>query len=207
MYVVKSTWWMKALYPQALWKIKGQEKVVYLSFDDGPSPIITPWVLALLAQYKAKATFFCIGKNIQAQNEIFQSIVAADHSIGNHTFNHLNSWKNSATIYLNDVEACQKYIPGTLFRPPYGRLGFEAYRQLKRRCQIVMWDILSGDFDTNLSAKQVAENVIRNVQPGSIIVFHDSTKAFPRLQVALPLVLDYLQAQQYQLKAIPYQPR
>lgn len=206
MYLVKTPWWLRSLYPNLIWRIKSPGKKIYLSFDDGPHETATPYVLDLLQQYQAKASFFCIGKNVAAYPEIYARIQAEGHAIGNHTQNHVNGWKLTDEAYLQDVEAAALYINSSLFRPPYGRIRRSQQQKLRARNpqqQTIMWDVLSGDFDTHLTPEACAGYVLYHTKPGSIVVFHDSTKAFPRMSHALPKVLEYFSAQGYEFCAIP----
>jgi len=203
MYLVKTPWWLRKLYsPDITWKIPAEKKEVFLTFDDGPHPTITPFVLQCLRQYNAKATFFCIGKNVKQFPDVYQQILDEGHSVGNHTYNHLNGWKTGDLIYLKNVILAQQSINSNLFRPPYGRISRSQARELSPVFKIIMWDVLSGDFDVTLSPQKCFNNVATNTTPGSIVVFHDSEKAFPRLQFALPKTLDFLTENGYELKAI-----
>jgi peptidoglycan/xylan/chitin deacetylase (PgdA/CDA1 family) len=180
--------------------------VLYLSFDDGPHPEATPFVLEQLANFNAKASFFCIGKNVQLYPDIYNEIIAAGHVVGNHTQNHMNGWKNTTDHYITDIQEATKSIHSNLFRPPYGRISFAQIKALRSNASlphdIIMWDVLSGDFDTTINGEQCAQNVIQHAGPGSIIVFHDSAKAMDRLRVALPKVLSHFSELGYQFKAI-----
>ncbi|GEO09872.1 polysaccharide deacetylase [Segetibacter aerophilus] len=175
---------------------------VYLTFDDGPHPTITPFVLRYLRQYNAKATFFCIGKNVKQYPHIYEQIINEGHKVGNHTYNHLNGWKTGDIIYLKDVVLAQQVIDSNLFRPPYGRITKSQVRELCPIFKIILWDVLSGDFDVSLSPQKCADNVIKNTTSGSIIVFHDSEKAFPRLEFALPKALEFLSEKGFAMKAM-----
>lgn len=202
MYLVKSPWWLKRFYSSLIWDIPGDDKTVYLTFDDGPHPTVTPFVLDLLKQYNAKATFFCIGKNVENHMDVYSRTIDEGHSIGNHTYDHVNGWKTTDDIYLNSVVKAKKVIDSKLFRPPYGRISKFQAKQLTPFFKIIMWDVLSADFDINLSPKKCLLNVVTNVKPGSIIVFHDSEKAFPRLEYALPGTLAFLAKDGYSFKTI-----
>lgn len=164
---------------------------IYLTFDDGPIPEVTPWVLDQLKAYDAKATFFCVGENVMQNPNIFSATIEAGHSVGNHTFNHLNGWRNENIPYFHNVRKCAHQVKSSLFRPPYGRIKPRQMQFLQRHYQIVMWDVLSGDFDPNISAETCFKNVIENVVEGSIIVFHDSLKSKEKLEIVLPRVLEY----------------
>ena len=206
MYLVKTPSWLRSFYPSCTWKIPSAEKVIYLSFDDGPHPEVTPFVLAELKNYNAKASFFCIGKNVQLYPKIYDAILAASHTVGNHTQNHINGWKNNTDFYIADIQEATKSISSNLFRPPYGRISFSQIKALRSDPslpqEIIMWDVLSGDFDTTISGDQCAQNVIQHAGPGSIIVFHDSAKAMDRLRIALPKVLLHFSKLGYQFKAL-----
>jgi len=195
-YFVKTPWWLKKAYPNRVWDLSTSEKIIYLTFDDGPHPVVTPFVLNELKKYNAKATFFCIGKNVVEHPAIYESIKAEGYSIGNHTHNHFNGWEMPDYLYVKDVTIAAQYISSDLFRPPYGRLKSSQAKQLKD-FKIIMWDVLSGDFDESISNEQCLKNVIDKAVSGSIIVFHDSEKAFPRLQYALPEVLKFFSAKGY----------
>src|SRR5258707_5478436 len=206
-YFVKTPWWLKKIYSSYLWSIDTKEKKLYLTFDDGPHPDITLFVLKLLKQYNALATFFCIGKNVVAYPEVYQQILNEGHTVGNHTYNHLNGWKTKDDVYMRDVAEASNYIDSRLFRPCYGRITAFQAKNLKaamkgRSPKIVMWDVLSGDFDIYLSPKECAANVILQSVPGSIIVFHESEKALPRLEYTLPKVLQYFSEKGYTFKEL-----
>ena len=206
-YPVKTPWVFKKIYPDYLWSIVTKEKELYLSFDDGPHPEATPFVLKYLKEYNALATFFCIGKNVVAHPEIYKQIIDEGHAVGNHTFSHLNGWKIKDEIYLRDVAEASKYIDSNLFRPCYGRITSFQAKNLKsvmkgKQPTIVMWDILSGDFDTTVTPENCLANVVLKSVPGSIIVFHESDKAWPRLKYALPRVLKYFSEKGYVFKSL-----
>jgi len=193
MYFVKTPFFLRWMYPGLVWK-KPSANTIYITFDDGPIPEVTPFVLNALADYDAKATFFCIGDNVRKYPEIYQEVIKAGHSIGNHTFNHLNGWNTDDEKYLENIDECAEYVKSDLFRPPYGKIKKSQIKKLKIQhpeIKVIMWDVLSGDFDQNLSPEKCLENVLRTTAPGSIIVFHDSLKAFDRLKYVLPKALDY----------------
>jgi len=193
MYLIKSPLLLKWYYPSLLWNKSRTEKVIYLTFDDGPIPNVTDFVLKTLKAFNAKATFFCIGDNIVKHPEVFERVKNDGHAIGNHTFNHLKGWKTDDETYLENTLKCQKLMHTNLFRPPYGRIKKSQIRSLKSDSglNIVMWDVLSGDFDINLAPEKCYQNVVKHTENGSIIVFHDSLKAFDRLSYALPRALAY----------------
>ncbi len=173
---------------------------MYITFDDGPIPEITPWVLETLKKFNAKATFFCVGDNVNKNPTVFQQVLADGHAIGNHTFSHINGWNSDNIPYFHDVRHCAKLVKSTLFRPPYGRLTPKQTQFLTRHYDIVMWDVLSGDFDQNISKEDCLRNVISAAKRGSIIVFHDSLKAAERMMYALPRVLEYFAAKGYRFE-------
>jgi peptidoglycan/xylan/chitin deacetylase (PgdA/CDA1 family) len=194
LYFVKTPWWLKKLYPARLWNVDTQKKILYLSFDDGPHPEATPFVLSELKKHNALATFFCIGKNVLQWPEIYRRILDEGHTVGNHTQNHLNGWKVNNDVYMKDIAEAANYIDSDLYRPPYGRITSFQARHLRlamrgRKPRIVMWDVLSTDFDVTTTAEDCLENVIFKSKPGSIVVFHDSEKAYIKLQYCLPKIL------------------
>jgi peptidoglycan/xylan/chitin deacetylase (PgdA/CDA1 family) len=213
MYLIKAPFWIRWVYPQLLWRLSSQEKVLYLSFDDGPHESATDFVLDQLKAHGAKACFFCIGKNVVKHPEIYHRILLEGHQVGNHTQHHMNGWENSEDAYLQEVAAAAELIHSPLFRPPYGRIKRAAISKVKAllnerywslgASKIVMWDVLSGDFDTNISGETCFQNVIKHTGPGSIIVFHDSTKAWDRMSYALPKVLQHFSALGYKFETIP----
>ena len=206
MYLTKTPFWLRLIYRSCTWRIPTKEKLLYLSFDDGPHPEATPFVLEQLAIFNAKASFFCIGKNVALYPDMYEAVIAENHTVGNHTQNHMNGWKNSAKDYIDEIQSASSIIDSNLFRPPYGRIRFSQIKVLRTRSDlpqnIVMWDVLSGDFDTTISGEKCAANVIQSAGPGSIIVFHDSAKAMDRLRVALPKVLLHFTKLGYQFKAL-----
>jgi peptidoglycan-N-acetylglucosamine deacetylase len=205
MYMTKTPQIVKRLFPAFFWQDDTVEKVLYLTFDDGPIPEITPWVLEQLAAFDAKATFFCVGDNVQKHPDIFAQVVAAGHTVGNHTMHHRNGWNTDYASYLHDVAACREFVGTNWFRPPYGRITpgqSQALRALDYR--IVMWDVLSGDFDPKLDPEDCLQEVIGASEAGSIIVFHDSVKSFDRLKVALPGVLSHFKDLGYRFENMDY---
>ena len=206
-YFVKTPGWLKKIYDSYIWSISVKDKILYLTFDDGPHPEATPFVLKELKKYNVFATFFCIGKNVVAYPDIYDQIIREGHSIGNHTYNHLNGWKANNDDYLNDIALASNEIDSYLFRPPYGRITSFQAKQLKtvmkgKEPKVIMWDVLSGDFDTSCSPQQCLANVLFASVPGSIIVFHDSEKAFPRLEYTLPKILYYFSEKGYLFKTL-----
>jgi len=198
MYLVKSPLLLKWYYPSLVWNKTRTDKVIYLTFDDGPIPDVTDFVLKTLKTFNAKATFFCIGDNIIKHPAVFERVVGAGHQLANHTYNHLKGWKTDDQTYIENIQLCQQLTQSHLFRPPYGRIKKSQVKRIKTlypKIQIIMWDVLSGDFDLELSPENCYKNVIKHTNNGSIIVFHDSIKAFERLQYTLPRALKYFQQQ------------
>lgn len=192
------------LFKHAVWRMDKQERVVYLTFDDGPIPGVTPWVLGLLEKENIKATFFCVGENVMKYPEVYQLIQNAGHSVGNHTFNHLQGIKHSDQHYFDNICLAGDYIDSDLFRPPHGLMKPSQYNYLKTRYRIIMWDLISCDYDKSLTPEKVYRNVIDFVRPGSIITFHDSEKAKVNIMETLPGVIRWMKAQGYRFEAIPY---
>ncbi len=210
---VKTPLLVKKMFPNYIWDMPTNQKIIYLTFDDGPTPEITHWTLNALKKYNAKATFFCIGNNIKKLPDIFHDIVIDGHRIGNHTYNHLKGWKSKTTDYLKDIEITQKLIDShisettqtmvNLFRPPYGRIKSKQARKLiDKGYKIVMWDVLAFDWDQNVSNKVCLKNVLEHTVSGSIIVFHDSVKASKNMQHVLPKVLEHYSDLGYVFKAL-----
>lgn len=194
------------LYPNLVWKKKVNAKIIYLTFDDGPIPEVTLWVLEQLKEHNAKATFFCVGDNIRKHSDVFSKVIQGGHAIGNHTFHHLNGWKTDNTTYLKDFLSCEEEIQRNgiqsgLFRPPYGRITPKQVKQLSSR-QIIMWDVLSGDFLKRIKPEEVLTKSIKYTQNGSIIVFHDSRKAFKNLRYVLPKYLEHFSQLGYEFHAL-----
>lgn len=205
MYLIKSPFVLKWFYPSLIWNKSRDHKVIYLTFDDGPIPDVTDFVLKTLKRYNAKGTFFCIGDNIRKHPDIFNKIKNDAHAIGNHTFNHLKGWDTPVDKYIANFQKCQDLTGTQLFRPPYGRIKKSQISKIKAlhaNMEIIMWDVLSGDFDTNLSPEACCDNVIKNAGNGSIVVFHDSLKAYERLKYALPRVLSHFAEQGYRFRTL-----
>ncbi len=205
MYLVKTPWLLKKLYPALTWHKSRNSRSIFLTFDDGPIPIVTPFVLKILKQHHAKATFFCIGDNVNRHPDIYGQVVADGHRIGNHTYNHLKGWKTADDVYCNNFMECEHLVHSPLFRPPYGRIKRSQVRGLKTikpNLQIIMWDVLSGDFDSKLTPEDCLQNVLRHTENGSVVVFHDSLKAFPRLEYVLPRAMEYWSMQGYKFEVL-----
>jgi peptidoglycan/xylan/chitin deacetylase (PgdA/CDA1 family) len=206
-YFVKTPWWVKKIYPSYTWDIRTNEKVVYLTFDDGPHEQVTPFVLDELKKHNAKASFFCTGKNVVALPAIYKRVLEEGHTTGNHTYNHLNGWKTTDADYLKDVAEAAKHIDSSLFRPPYGRIRYFQAKNIPsvikdNSAKVIMWDVLSGDFDESITKDECLQNVILNVKNGSIVVFHDSDKAFPHLKFCLPRTLEFLSGKGFRFEGL-----
>ncbi|MHA4808881.1 polysaccharide deacetylase family protein [Flavitalea flava] len=204
-YLVRTPWWLKRIYAGLIWRMPVREKVLYLSFDDGPHPVATPFVLDELKKYQAKASFFCIGKNVQEHPKLYKRILEEGHRVGNHTHNHVNGWKVAEGEYIENIKEAARYIDSDLFRPPYGRITSNQSSRLRKapyHYKVIMWDVLSADFDISLTPEKCARNTIRHARPGSIIVFHDSEKAFLRLRGALPRVLRHFSDLGYRFEVL-----
>jgi peptidoglycan/xylan/chitin deacetylase (PgdA/CDA1 family) len=249
MYFITPPRWLKWMYPGLTWEIpvEKDEKILYLTFDDGPHPIATPFVLEQLKKYNAKATFFCIGRNVADHRDVYQQVLDEGHTVGNHTYDHLNGWKTDDRKYVADVMKAAELIDSKLFRPPYGKITRFQSGVLRKKPQasdkqeapivsqqasetdrpvtgndqrpperviragstineprfnIIMWNVLSADWDTKIDGKKCFENVVLHAKPGSIIVFHDSAKAMDRMQFALPLVLEHYHQEGFRFEAI-----
>ncbi|WP_293301843.1 polysaccharide deacetylase family protein [Pedobacter sp. UBA4863] len=205
MYTVRPPFFLKWYYPNLIWNKATDKKTVYLTFDDGPIPNVTDFVLNTLKSFNVKGTFFCIGDNINKHPQVFERIKKEGHAIGNHTYNHLKGWKTDNKTYMDNFWKCQELTETNLFRPPYGRIKKSQISNLKSQTsnlEIIMWDVLSGDFDTKLSPEKCYQNVIKNVRNGTIIVFHDSLKAWDRLAYALPKTIEYLLAKGYRFEKL-----
>lgn len=210
-YPIKTPWLFRKIYSKYTWHVDTPEPLLYLTFDDGPHPEVTPFVLDELKKHNAKATFFCIGKNVVQYPDIYKRILDEGHRTGNHTFNHLNGWSTPDDTYINDILKAKQFIDSSLFRPPYGKITrFQAKvlmtenKTFQSMFRIIMWDILSGDFDTSKTGDDCVMNVVPNVRNGSIITFHDSEKAWSRLSVALPVVLETLTEKNYRFDALSF---
>jgi peptidoglycan/xylan/chitin deacetylase (PgdA/CDA1 family) len=205
MYLVKTPRLLKKLYPELVWDVNRNDRCIYLTFDDGPIPVVTPFVLNILKQYNAKATFFCIGDNVNKHPDIFAQVKADGHAIGNHTYNHLKGWKTDDKTYLDNFLLADKLINTTLFRPPYGRIKRSQVKLLKAAkpgLQIMMWDVLSADYNINLKPEKCLQNVLKHTSNGSIVLFHDSLKAFDRLEYTLPGAMDIWSAEGYEFRSL-----
>ena len=206
-YFAKTPRWLKKVFPKGLtWDLPPEkEPTVYITLDDGPHPTATPFVLEQLEQYGAKATFFCVGNNVTKFPEVYEQVLSKGHTTANHTFNHMNGWKTKNEVYLANIDKAGEHINSNLFRPPYGKIRYSQARQLrqaKRGLKIIMWNVLSGDFDRAISPEKCLDNVLTNIKPGAIVLFHDSEKAWDRMSYALPRVLEHCKQQGWKMKAI-----
>lgn len=197
--------WLQRWQSVYTWRIDNACKHIFLTFDDGPIPEVTPFVLDTLKAYQAKATFFCVGDNIQKHPQVFERVIAEGHTVANHTFNHLNGWKTEDTTYLQNIEACASCLPAgnTLFRPPYGKVKKSQLEVIKLTHQIIMWDVLSYDFDATLSPETCLRKTQKYTREGSIIVFHDSLKAENNLKYVLPRYMDWAVGKGFIFSALP----
>lgn len=200
MFIEQPAKWLRWLYPNALWRMDRNERSVYLTFDDGPVPSSTPFILDTLAQHNAKATFFMVGENVLRYHDLYNRIVEEGHQVGNHTFNHMGSLKHWALTYGINIQKANELIHAHLFRPPHGWMRWSVYWWLSRRYQIVMWDLVTRDYSKWMTAEDVLRNVKRYARNGSIITFHDSTKSIDKLRYALPEALKWLKEQGYEFK-------
>lgn len=183
--------------------VPATERVIYLTFDDGPVPEVTPDVLSILSEKKVAATFFCVGENVKKHPGLFAELKAAGHAAGNHTFHHLNGWKTPPAEYAEDADRCNEYFTTNLFRPPYGKFTPGQYFLLRKKYRIILWSVLSGDYHTGITPEQCLSNVINYTQPGSIVLFHDSIKAKEKLLFALPRFLDHFLDKGYRFELFP----
>lgn len=203
MYFVTPPYVVRSLSKRNLtWNINTLDKVIYLTFDDGPIPEVTTFVLKQLKEFNAKATFFCVGDNVRKYPEVFKEIIWDQHSVGNHSFNHLNGWKSLSKNYLHNIQKCNSFFQTDLFRPPYGKISPMQILKLKKNYSIVLWSVLSYDFDNETTGEKCLENVILHSEPGSIVVFHDSIKAKENLYYTLPRFLDHFTKLGFEFRAL-----
>ncbi len=202
MYIVHPPRIVRSLFNGVVWSVPGPAKDLYLTFDDGPVPGITPWVLDTLAAHGAKATFFCIGHNCAEHPELLQRIRSEGHTVGNHTYDHVRGLRTSTRSYLRNVLRCQVITGTRLFRPPYLSISLSQLKAVRKRFDVVLCDVLSGDFDTSIDGPTCLGNILPNVRPGSIVIFHDSLKGEERLRYALPRTLDHFAEKGYRFRAL-----
>jgi peptidoglycan/xylan/chitin deacetylase (PgdA/CDA1 family) len=202
MFFPKTPTFIKSYYKSLIWNVHTLENDIYLSFDDGPTEEVTEWVLGQLKQYDAKATFFCIGKNVKKYPAIYQKILDEGHAVGNHSYSHLKGWKTTNSDYFKDILRCSEWVDSALLRPPYGKIKKSQIKPLLKRYHIIMWDVLSGDYSSDISETKCLENVISQAGKGSIVVFHDSVKASRNLYYTLPKCLEHFHQLGYRFKSI-----
>ncbi|MGB3946671.1 MAG: polysaccharide deacetylase family protein [Bacteroidia bacterium] len=202
LFSVRPPYLLKKIMPTAIWRGSATDKKLYLTFDDGPIPELTPWVLDVLKYNAIKATFFCVGENVCKHSDVYTRILNEGHQVGNHTYNHLNGWNTDTNAYVENTKKCASFVSSNLFRPPYGKLKPTQIKQLKSNYTIVMWDVLSGDYDKTITPERCYLNVINSIRNGSIIVFHDNLKAQVNLRFALPKVIAYALEQGYEFDVL-----
>ncbi len=193
---------LRSLYPGAIWRMPKSSKTIYLTFDDGPVPGVTDEVIRFLDQYQIKATFFCVGDNVRKHPDLYRLLLKSGHAVGNHTFHHVDGWQTSGFSYLREVAMCAEIVPSKLFRPPYGRMRRSQFKALKREYKVVMWDVLSRDFDTSIGQEECLQNTIHHTRAGSVIVFHDSLKAKERLMYALPRYIEQMLSEGFRFEVL-----
>lgn len=202
MHFVRPFFFLPYLFPSATWRKEKNKNNIYLTFDDGPIPEITPWILDCLKEKDVKACFFCVGDNVRKSPELYQRILDEGHQVGNHTFNHLKGWDQEDSNYLDNIAQCRTLVDSQLFRPPYGRLKKSQLSKVSKDYEVIMWDVLTGDYDKRISPEQCLNNAVNYSRAGSIIVFHDNIKAIANLQYALPRTIDQLRAKGYQFQLL-----
>ena len=205
MYLHKTPAAFRLLFPNILWRKRTKNKEIFLTFDDGPIPEATPWILDLLDQYNAKATFFMVGENIERYPEVYKEVIERGHAVGNHTRNHLNGWATLDKDYIENTAAAERLLAGAsqkLFRPPHGRIKPSQYAKMKADYKIVMWDVLSGDFDRSISEEYCLKKTIGATQRGSIVLFHDSVKTIDLVKVVLPRYLKHFAQLKYSFQSL-----
>jgi len=189
---------LRSLHPDCIWRMSARNKKIYITFDDGPIPEVTPWVLDLLKEYGVKATFFCVGDNVNKHPTIYKRILAEGHAVGNHTHNHVSGWNRNTEDYLKNVDECNQILNSKNFRPPYGRLTPAQRKQLVKKFRVIFWDVLSYDYSASVKPEQCLENVMKGTRNGSIIVFHDSIKANNNIRYALPKYFEFVNTEGFE---------
>lgn len=203
MFIEQPPWFYRVLFPGVTWRVPSlKKKCVYLTFDDGPIPEVTPWVLDILEQYGVKATFFMVGDNVRKHPDVYRMVIERGHRVGNHTFNHIQGIRYLTKNYVANVEKAADYIPGRLFRPPHGHMRVPQLLRLRKKYKIIMWDVVTRDYNRKLSPERVLENVKRYARNGSIIVFHDSLKAENNMRWAMPRAIAWLKEHGYEFKTL-----
>lgn len=200
MFIEQPPQFIRQLYPHAHWRMNTSEKAVYLTFDDGPIPEVTPWVLDVLDKYQIKATFFMVGDNVRKHPDEYKMVVERGHRIGNHTFNHLKGFEEGSERYIANIDKADCYLSTDLFRPPHGIMRMKQYRMLSKRYRIIMWDLVTRDYNSKLNGEQVLRKVRKYARNGSIITFHDSLRSIDNLRYALPRAIEWLQGEGYEFK-------
>lgn len=200
MWIPKTPKFIQNAFDEAIWSIPTKEKELYLTFDDGPNPLSTSFALRKLKKFDAKATFFCVGENVERNIDIFQQVIHAGHTVGNHSYSHKNGWYSDNDSYYNDIDRASKLIDSPYFRPPYGKLKYSQYKFLKSKFKIVMWDVLAEDYKASMTAKDCVEKIKKQALPGSVIVLHDNDKFYEKLRVVLPEILEHFSAQGFVFK-------
>ena len=200
MFIEQPPQFIRRLYPRACWRMDSSERAVYLTFDDGPIPEVTPWVLDVLDKYRIKATFFMVGDNVRKHPDEFKMVVERGHRIGNHTYNHLKGMAEQTDHYVANIDKADCYLSTNLFRPPHGLMRLRQYRALCERYHIIMWDLVTRDYNPKLNGRQILRKVQQYARPGSIITFHDSLRATHNLYYALPRAIEWLLAEGYEFK-------
>ena len=200
MFIEQPPQFIRRLYPRACWRMDSSERAVYLTFDDGPIPEVTPWVLDVLDKYRIKATFFMVGDNVRKHPDEFKMVVERGHRIGNHTYNHLKGMAEHTDHYVANIDKADCYLSTNLFRPPHGLMSLRQYRALCERYHIIMWDLVTRDYNPKLNGRQILRKVQQYARPGSIITFHDSLRATHNLYYALPRAIEWLLAEGYEFK-------
>lgn len=194
--------WMQRLFPSVTWRVNAGHPVVYLTFDDGPHPEITPWVLQQLEAYNAQATFFCVGDNVRKYPETYKSILKNGHRTGNHTYHHLNGWKTGLDTYLENIRKCAEWVDSDLFRPPYGKFTPAQLKRIRQDYRVVMWDLLTRDYDHQINTDRALGIVQQELRQGSVVVFHDSEKAYQNLRVMLPRFLSFCREKGFNFESL-----
>jgi len=202
MFIERTPSFLRRLYPQAVWRKETDKKNIYLTFDDGPIPEVTPWVLDVLNHFGIKATFFCVGDNVHKYPDIFERMKVEGHAVGNHTFNHIPGSQWDYETFIDNVDLADRYIGSRFFRPPHGHLTFEQYKRLKERYQIVMWDLITRDYNATLHPEKVLNIVKKYARNGSLIVFHDSLKAEKNMRYAMPRAVEWLLKEGYEFEIL-----
>ncbi len=200
MFIEQPPQFIRRLYPRACWRMDSSERAVYLTFDDGPIPEVTPWVLDVLDKYRIKATFFMVGDNVRKHPDEFKMVIERGHRIGNHTYNHLKGMAVHTDHYVANIDKADCYLSTNLFRPPHGLMRLRQYRALCERYHIIMWDLVTRDYNPKLNGRQILRKVQQYARPGSIITFHDSLRATHNLYYALPRAIEWLLAEGYEFK-------